>query len=146
MPQPFKTPPGIPPTLSGFGSIAVDATGDLYVSTTYTGWSVYEVLPNGQADDLGYARRSGGNTATVQLGPGNAAEADSGNVILRAEGGRLVPSYTFPNSFFLTYFAYGPGGVLYADEIGGTHAFEPVQEIVSVRAGNLRVLWRHRNT
>jgi sugar lactone lactonase YvrE len=133
--------------LNEFGQIAIDAQGNIYASSLFTGWSVYRIAPNGMATDLGYARRSGGDTADMELGSGGLVEADNGSSILRIEGDRLVTSYAFTkarsiNGFsFLDYFAVAPNGVIYADDVGPP-AFERFQQLVSVAHGHGHSLWR----
>lgn len=135
--------------LDDFGQVAVDGHGNIYASSLYTGWSVYRVSPDGVATDVGYARRSGGNTAVMQVGPGGAVEADDGPSIVRVEGNQIVPSYTFgtvpgTNRFtFLDYFAIAPNGTIYADDIG-LSGFAPYQQIVSVVQGHATSLWQRR--
>jgi WD40 repeat protein len=145
-------PPGqvqMPGPLNSIDSIAVDSDGNVYASSTFDGWSVFKISPNGVATYLGYARRSGGNTAIVQRGADDVIEVDDGPNILRVEGDQLVTSVavsTVPgiNTFtFTDYFALAPGGTLYADNLGGPgSAFEPYQQIVSVTDGNGVWLWR----
>jgi hypothetical protein len=143
-------PPGqvqMPGGLNGYGSIAVDSEGNIYASSLFDGWSIFKISPNGVATYLGYARRSGGTTAIVQRGPDDAIEVDDGQNILRVEGHHLVPVLvvsTVPgiHTFtFTDYFALGPDGTLYADNLGPP-AFEPFQQIVSVFDGHGVSLWR----
>jgi hypothetical protein len=143
-------PPGqvqMPGALDGYGSIAVDSEGDVYASATFDGWSVFRISPDGLARYLGYARRSGGNTAIVQRGPDDVIEVDSGQNILQVEGNQLVPTLTVDaipgiNTFIFTdYFAEGPDGTLFADDLGPP-AFERFQQIVSVVDGHGAPLWR----
>jgi hypothetical protein len=141
---PPESPKG---TLNGFGSIAVDGLGDVYASSTFTGWSVYKISPGGTATSLGYARRSGGNTAVVQRGADDVIEVDDGQNILRVEGDQLVTSLALNkipgiNTFvFTNYFALAPDGTVYADDLGPP-AFEPYQQIVSVTNGRAVSLWK----
>jgi hypothetical protein len=135
--------------LGDFGQIAVDAQGNVYASSLYTGWSVYEISPDGTATELGYARRSGGNEAVMERGVGGAILADDGSNVVRAEGGRLVTSLSFGkvpgiSTFqFLNFFAVAPNGTLYADDLGPP-VFEPYQQIVSVDHGHAASLWQGR--
>ena len=133
--------------LDSFASIAVDVEGNVYSSSLFDGWSVFRISPDGTATYLGYARRSGGNTAIVQRGPDDVIEVDDGQNILRVEGDQLVTSFsvnTVPgiNTFIFTdYFALAPSGTLYADNLGPP-AFEPFQQMVSVADGHGVSLWR----
>lgn len=136
--------------LGEFGGIAVDARGDIYVSCLYGGWSLYKVPPDGVASYLGYARRSGGNTAVLGLGKGGVIETEDGSYLLRVEGTHLATSYIFnhvPGTdwFTLTYFAIAPNGTLYADDIGG-EGFQRYQQLASVVHSHVAVLWQHRIT
>ena len=135
------------PVVKGFGSIAVDSAGNVYASSTFDGWSVFKISPNGVATYLGYARRSGGNPAFVQRGPGGVIAVDDGPNILRVEGDQLVKSAAvnavpgISTFIFTNYFALGPDGTLYADNLGPP-AFEPFQQIISVADGHGSPLWR----
>ena len=106
-----------------------------------------KVSPDGVATYLGYARRSGGTTAIVQRGADDVIEVDDGQNILRVEGDQLVTTLavnavTGINTFIFTdFFAPGPDGTLYADNLGPP-AFEPFQQIVSVADGRGVSLWR----
>jgi hypothetical protein len=133
--------------LNSFGSIAVDSEGNVYASSLFDGWSVFKVSPDGVATYLGYARRSGGTTAIVERGADDVIEVDDGQNILRVEGDQLVTTLavnavTGINTFIFTdFFALGPDGTLYADNLGPP-AFEPFQQIVSVTDGHGVSLWR----
>ena len=137
----------MPGALDGLGSIAVDSEGNVYASSTFDGWSVFKISRSGVATYLGYARRSGGNTAIVHRGADDVIEVDDGQNILRVDGDRLVSTlavnavpgiHTF---VFTDFFALGPDGTLYADNLGPP-AFEPFQQIVSVVDGRGVSLWR----
>lgn len=143
-------PPGtvqMPGALDSYDSIAVDAEGSVYASSLFDGWSVFKISPDGVAKYLGYARRSGGNTAIVQRGADDVIEVDDGPNILRVQGERLVPALSviavpgIDTFTFTDYFALAPNGTLYADNLGPP-AFEPFQQIVSVTAGRGASLWR----
>jgi hypothetical protein len=143
-------PPGevqMPGALDDYGSIAVDGGGNVYASSTFDGWSVFKISPDGVATYLGYSRRSGGNTAIVQRGTEDVIEVDDGSTILQVVGDQLVPSLsitTVPgiDGFtFTDYFAAAPDGSIYADNLGPP-AFEPDQQIISVSGGHGVSLWR----
>jgi len=143
-------PPGqvqMPGALDGYGSIAVDREGNVYASSSFDGWSVFRITPDGVATYLGAARRSGGITAIVQRGPDDAIEVDGGQNILRVEGNHLIPTLAvndvpgIDTFIFTDYIALGPDGTLYADNLGPP-AFEPYQQIVSVVGGRGASLWR----
>lgn len=147
---PAILPPGqvqMPGALDGYGSIAVDSGGNIYASSLFDGWSVFKISPDGVATYLGYARRSGGSTAIVQRGPDDVIEVDDGQNILKVEGDQLVPALAVNavhgiNTFIFTdFFTLGPGGTLYADNLGPP-AFESFQQIVSVVDGHGLSLWR----
>ena len=133
-------------SMTEFGSIAVGAHGDVFASTVFTGWSVYRIDPDGRAVELGYARRSGGNPAVLQRMPDGAIVADDGPNLLRVEGNGLakvqaVNDLPGINTFvFMDYFAFGPQGALYADNLGPP-AFEPFQQIVAAAGGRAQSLW-----
>jgi hypothetical protein len=44
--------------------------------------------------------------------------------------------------FWLTSFAFGPRGVIYADELPGNGGFERHQQLISVTAGHVQLLWQ----
>lgn len=143
-------PPGqvqMPGALDSFASIAVDSEGNVYASSTFDGWSVFKISPDGVATYLGYARRSGGTTAIVQRGPDDVIEVDDGQDILQEEGDQLVTTVAVNavpgiNTFtFTDFFALAQNGTLYADNLGPP-AFEPFQQIVSVTDGHGASLWR----
>jgi hypothetical protein len=132
-----------------YASIAVDAHGDIDVGSDYTGWSVYEIAPDGVATHLGYARRSGGSAPVLSLAPGGVVEADNGSSVLRIEGNRLATSYIFNNVpgtdwFTLSDFAVASNGTLFADDIGGG-GFQQYQQLVSVVHDHVALLWHRRN-
>jgi hypothetical protein len=140
------------PRLGAFGDfrqIAVDAQGNVYASSLYSGWSMFKISPTGVATYLGYDRRSGGNAAVVERGPHNAIEADNGADIVRVMGNRLAVSASLEKApgvdgfIFTDYFAIGRHGVLYADDLGPP-AFERTQEIISVSHGRAVSLWHGR--
>jgi hypothetical protein len=136
-----------PHALSDFGSIAVGSDGSVYVASDDAGWSFYKIAA-GQAIYLGYARRSGGNTTIVQAGPNGIVDVDSGPNILAVQGNGLTQAYAFLNAdtpvvksfVFVAYFAIGPGGTLYVDNLNG--AFDPYQQIVQVVNGQATSLWQ----
>ena len=132
--------------INDFGSMAIDAEGDVIVGSTFDGWSVYEITPQGHATYLGYARRSGGDTTVVQAGPNGLIEVDDGPRIDQVQNGSLVAAYNFENTQgikdfeFVSDFAIGPNGTLYADNLNG--AFDPYQQIVQVANGHATSLWQ----
>jgi hypothetical protein len=129
------------------GQIAVDAQGNLDVSGG-NGWAIWQVAPNGVATEVASpnARRSGGNTSVLERAPDGLVYGESGPTFLKLQGGRAIPGYSFPqrrrSSFWLTYFAFGPDGTIYADEIPGFGAFEPYQQLRIVRDNRSSVLWQ----
>jgi len=136
--------------LNNLGQIAVDARGNVIVSGG-NGWAIWQVAPNGIAtvvDDTAgeEARRSGGTTSVLERAPDGVVYGESGSTLLRVHGNRVIPGYSFPqtrrSSFWLTYFAFGPAGTVYADEIPGGEAFERYQQLRVVRDDRSSVLWR----
>ena len=143
-------PPGstqVPGPLNSFGSIAVDGQGNVYASSMFDGWSVFKISPNGTATYLGYARRSGGNTAVVQRGANGVIDVDDGEYVLHVRGDHLVNSFAVTgvsgvDSFlFPDFFAVAPDGAFFADNLGPP-AFERFQQIISVADGRGASLWR----
>jgi hypothetical protein len=133
--------------LDSLGQIAVDAQGNLDVSGG-NGWAIWQVAPDGVATEVGApnARRSGGNTSVLERAPDGLVYGESGSRFLKLQGHRAIPGYTFPSTrrsyFWLTYFAFGPGGTVYADEIPGFSAFERYQQLRAVRNDRSSVLWQ----
>jgi hypothetical protein len=133
--------------LPDLGQIAVDAEGNVDVSGG-NGWAIWQVAPDGVATEVASpnARRSGGNTSVLERAPDGVVYGESGPTFLKLQGGRATPWYSFPqsprSSFWLTYFAFGPKGTAYADEIPGFGAWEPYQQLRIVRDNRSSVLWQ----
>ena len=131
-----------------YGSIAVDAKGNVFAAAAFPVWSIYRITPHGVATYLGYAFRSGGNTAILQRSADRTIEADNGPYIQQVEGNRLVSTAGFNDvpgiaKFnFLDYFALAPNGTIYADNVPSS-AFDPYQQIVSLslESGQGASLW-----
>ena len=133
--------------LPDLGQIAVDALGNLDVSGG-NGWAIWQVAPNGVATEVTSpnARRSGGNTSVLERAPDGLVYGESGPTFLKLQGGRAIPGYSFPqkprSGFWLTYFAFGPNGAVYADEIPGFGAWEKYQQLRIVHGNRSSVLWQ----
>jgi hypothetical protein len=137
-------------SLRSSGPVAMDRRGDIDLAGAFTGWSIWQVTPNGVAHEVGFARRSGGDYATLERGPNGAVYGEDGSTIVRVAGHRLVPAFTFGmpvrgESFPLTYFVFGPHGTIYADDYPGGTAFEAHQQLVSVRNARVSSLWQEKN-
>jgi len=127
-------------------NIAVDAQGDIDVAG-FDGWEIWRVSPNGSATDLGYDRGSGGNVPDLERGPGGAVYAEDGSEIVRAAQNTLVPTYDLgvtvhDEYFWLHHFAFGRGGVIYADEIPGGEGFGRYQQLIEWEEGRVQLLWQ----
>jgi hypothetical protein len=133
--------------LNGLGQIAVDGQGNVDVSGG-NGWAIWKVAPDGVATEVSApnARRSGGNTSVLERAPDGLVYGESGSTFLKVQGTQATPGYSFPqtgrSSFWLTYFAFGPGGTAYADEIPGGGGFERYQQLRVVRGDRSSVLWQ----
>jgi hypothetical protein len=133
--------------LPNLGQIAVDAQGNVIVSGG-NGWAIWQVAPNGVATEVSApnARRSGGNTSVLERAPDGLVYGESGATLLKLQGNQATPAYSFPqigrSLFWLTYFAFGPNGAVYADEIPGFSAFEKYQQLRVVRDDRSSVLWQ----
>jgi hypothetical protein len=144
-------PPYNEQPLDNLGQIAVDAQGNVDVSGG-NGWAIWQVAPSGVATEIAppNARRSGGNTSVLERAPDGLVYGESGPTFLRLQGNGAIPSYSFPDTqksyFWLTYFAFGPGGEIYADEIPGESAFEQYQQLRVVRDGQSSVLWQQTSS
>jgi hypothetical protein len=138
-------------SLGNLGQIAVDAPGNLIVSGG-DGWGIWRVAPNGATTEvLGVnARRSGGNTSVLERAPDGVVYGETGGTLVEVQGNRAIPAYAFPSRqrsyFWLTYFAFGPGGTVYADEIPGGSAFEKYQQLRVVRDKHSSVLWQQTSS
>ncbi len=71
---------------------------------------------------------------------------------MRVDQNKLTPVFSFTHDvngeyFTLTYFAFGPGGVVYADEIPGGqgYGFEAHQQLLSVSGKRVSLLWQQAN-
>jgi hypothetical protein len=136
-----------PPTYDGFGPIAVDAHGDIDVAGI-NGWSIWQVGPGGVAHEVGPgsgARRSGGGYSVLERAPNGAVYAENGPAILRIEPHQLVPTLSFHQGFFLTYFAVSPNATVYGDEVPGNQGFEAHQQLLFARDGHTHLLWQEKN-
>jgi len=139
--------------LGGFGPIAVDRNRNVDVAGV-NGWAIWQVSPDGAAREIGSAagaRRSGGDYSVLERGPGGFVFGEDGPAIERVEKDKLAPAFTFGKRvdgeyFWLTYFAFGPGGATYADEIPGGSAFETQQQLVSVKGSRVSLLWQQGST
>ena len=123
--------------ISSFGPIAVDRHGNIDVAGV-NGWSIWQVAKNGTARYVGYARRSGGGYAVLERGPNGSVYGMTGLGIVRVERLRLATTLVLSNAvhgeyFAPTYFAFGPHGLVYADELLGDAGFEAHQQLISVR-------------
>ncbi len=133
--------------LTGLGAIAVDAQGNIYASSTTGGWSVWKVSPQGDAVELGYARRSGGTTVQLERGTNGRIYGDDGSNVVQVSSGGLNPVLsvdTIPGLrefVFLSYFAIAPNGTIVADNLGPP-AYEPFGQIVSIADGRGSPLWQ----
>lgn len=135
--------------LNGWGPIAVDRGGDVYVGSDTRAWSIWRITPGGTAHYYGFARRSGGDYPVLQIGPRGAVYGENGPTILRLARGRLTQAFGSTAKvngqiFPVTYFAFGAGATMYADDLPGNDGFETRQEIVSVSRGSVRLLWEER--
>jgi hypothetical protein len=133
----------------GFGPIAVDSAGYVDVSGLARGWSIWRVTPGGAAREIGYARRTGGDDPVLQRAPGGTVYGDSGPYIVRVARQRLFRVFEFTSRvngeyFSPTYFAFGPGGTLYADGTPPNEGFQLRQQIVSVSHRHVALLWEAR--
>jgi hypothetical protein len=140
---PYKGQP-----LNNLGQIAVDAQGDVVVSGG-NGWSLWRVAPNGVTTEISQdseARRSGGNTSVLERAPDGVVYGESGGEFLKLQGTQAISGYSFPNTrrsyFWLTFFAFGADGTVYADEVLGGVGFERYQQLRVVRNARSTVLWQ----
>jgi hypothetical protein len=128
--------------------IAVSEHGIIDVSGV-NGWSIWQRSASGVATYVGYARGSGGNFPVLARGPDGAVYGETGSGIVRVERKRLVTTFVFNKVhgeyFYLSNFAFGPHGSLYADDLSGDTGFEAHQQLVSVSGTRVRLLWQESN-
>jgi len=130
-------------SLRDFGPIAIDGQGNIDLAGSFTGWSIWQIAPSGAAREVGFARQTGGDFATLERDPNGVVYAEDESTIARIESLRLVP--TFRIGFPLIHFAFGPHGTFYADDYPGGTAFEKHQKLVSVHNSHISLLWREKN-
>ena len=138
------------PLNRNLGPVTIDNRGDLYVSG-FNGWSIWRIRPNGTATYVGSARQNGGNYAVLARSDDGAVYDEDGSVINRIHGDHLSKTYSFTTSlrgqyFWLTNFALGPHGVMYADDVWGGVGFETHQQLVSVSDNRVRLLWQENKS
>ena len=134
--------------LRSFGPVAVDGHGNIDVSGV-NGWAIWQVAPNGEATevaDAASARRSGGNYSALERGPDGSVYGEDGPAMIRIRGHRLARVLAFTSRvageyFWLNYFAFGPHGTVYADELPGGNGFEARQQLVSEKHRRVTLLW-----
>ena len=105
------------------------------------------------ADDRG----SGGSAPVLQRGPDGSCYTEERGEILRIEPHGLValPAFNGPVStvppqpggqqFPTIYFAFGPSGTIYADDIPGGIGFGLHQQLLSIRNRHVGFLWQEHN-
>jgi hypothetical protein len=136
---------GLPISLDeGIDTLAVAKNGGIYVSG-FNGWGIWYVAPGGAATYVGNDRGSGGTFPDLANGPKGAVYAEYGASITRVTRKGFVPIDSFVKVdgeyFAATYFAFSPRGHLYVDELPGNSGFEERQQLISDRAGKIKVLW-----
>ncbi len=138
------------PLNRNLGPVTIDRRGNLYISG-FNGWSIWRIRPNGTATFVGSARQNGGNYAVLARSDDGAVYDEDGSVIDRINGELLSKTYSFTRSlrgqyFWLTNFALGPHGVMYADDVWGGVGFEAHQQLVSVTDNRVSLLWQEKKS
>ncbi len=129
--------------LRDFGPLAIDRRGNIDVAG-FNGWSVWQITPAGVAHQVGpgsSARESGGDYSLLERAPNGRVYGENGPALFEIDGRQVTPAHSFGDSFWLTYFAFGPGGGIYADEIPGDSGFEARQQLLETHRGHSAVLW-----
>ena len=129
--------------LRDFGPLAIDRSGTIDVSG-FNGWSIWQITAAGVAHEVGPgsgARESGGGYSLLERAPNGRVYGENGPMLLEIDGRRLKPAHNFGDSFWLTYFAFGASGSIYADEIPGDGGFEARQQLLMVHHGHKTLLW-----
>lgn len=133
--------------LHDFGPLAIDNHGNIDIAG-FNGWSIWQITASGVAREVGVgsgARESGGDYSLLQRAPSGRVYGEDGPELIELDGRQLRPAHNFGNSFWLTYFAFGPHGGVYADEIPGNGAFEVRQKLLAIRRGHGTLLWEQPN-
>jgi hypothetical protein len=129
----------------GYGPLAVGSNGTLYVAGV-NGWSIWRVTPSGDATYIAYDRGSGGTNPDLVRMSNGAVYAAFGSTIVRVLPRtlkRVLLLTKVQNAYFwLTNFAFGANGTVYADETPGNVGFERTQQLISVDGAHKRVLWQ----
>jgi hypothetical protein len=129
--------------LRGAGPLAIDHHGNIDIAG-FNGWSIWQISPSGVAHEVGAgsgARESGGDLSLLQRAPSGRVYGENGPELLELDGRQLKPTHDFGNSFWLTYFAFGPRGGVYADELPGNGGFEARQRLLAIGRGHATLLW-----
>jgi hypothetical protein len=129
--------------LQGAGPLAIDDHGNIDIAG-FNGWSIWQISPTGVAREVGAgsgARESGGDLSLLQRAPSGRLYGENGPELLELDGDELKPAHDFGNSFWLTYFAFGPQSIVYADELPGNGGFEARQKLLVIRRGHTTVVW-----
>ena len=132
--------------LRDYGPLAIDDHGNIDVSG-FNGWSIWQITPSGAAHEIGAgsgARESGGGYSVLERAPNGTVYGENGSELIAISGRELTRAHRFGGSFWLTNFAFGPRGAIYADEIPGNTGFEPRQQLIQVRRGHAALLWEQR--
>jgi hypothetical protein len=139
------------------GRVAVDAAGNIYTSGGYGGWVVWQITPHGAAYQVrggsfaaSQARRSGGDYSVLERSPSGGVYAEDGPGMRRIQGHRFAQTLPVTDpirgeTFWLTYFAFAPNGMIYADEIPGGGGFEAHQQLIAIAHDHPVLLWQERN-
>jgi len=151
----FNGLPRVPVGGLELGSVDADGAGDLYISASGIGYSLYELTRTGHARFVSPFRGANGKPAPLSIGPGGVVYGEWQNAVFEADGagislfqgfsGGTVPNYG--GAFLPAFIAASgvTGAPLYADADGGNGfsmdsaiiAIYPKHRVVSLWARSL---------
>lgn len=137
-----------------FANVAVDASGNTYISAVGVGYSLFEITRGGRARYVAPARAGGGFPSSLTAGSDGRVYLGVQNSVLWVSNGRVGGFMSFPKgaikgfsgAFAPTYLAASgaPGGPLYADAVNG-NGFGNESGVITIYPGHRVVtLWVHK--
>ncbi len=151
--------------LTGFDHIAVDGHGNIDIAGGPSGWGVWQITPNGNAQLISanrYAHGNGGADPVLERGPHGVVYAAVGSPgLFRVEPNKLVAATAInkplehslqSRALLPLYFAMNRNGTLYAADSGPIgYQLKPgygsafLQHVVSIQNGRTRLLWQEHS-
>lgn len=136
----------------GFGDIAADGTGDLYVSAMGIGYNLYEISHDGHASFVSPFRGGNGKPAVLTSAPNGDVYGAWQTRIYSADGGGITRYDTFKQgsvgdiggTFLPAFIPASPriGGPIYADA-DGENGFAAKSAIIAIYPDKrIATIWR----